>query len=106
MNCIKCDGETAVIDSRSTRRRRQCKDCGTRFSTLEILAEEVEAARSVAQIAPKPKLKRKPRPSKKAAPTKVQRGEARRRIEDRITDADLWAEETNFDTSHYRPGRY
>jgi len=45
MKCPKCEGETAVIDSRlrmrsnEIRRRRRCKECGHRFSTLETLYE-------------------------------------------------------------------
>lgn len=37
MNCPLCSSDTAVIDSRGTRRRRKCKACGHRFSTREVL---------------------------------------------------------------------
>lgn len=40
MNCPKCNGETAVTDSRSrediVHRRRKCMVCGYRFGTDEI----------------------------------------------------------------------
>lgn len=39
MNCPKCKGQTAVVDSKPTatgvRRRRKCLWCDHRFSTLE-----------------------------------------------------------------------
>lgn len=39
--CPECEGKTAVIDSRenpngSIWRRRECKNCGWRYSTVEI----------------------------------------------------------------------
>ena len=41
MNCIKCGGKSSVYDSRPSEdtimRRRQCKKCKTRYSTIEIL---------------------------------------------------------------------
>jgi len=40
MTCPKCYAKTKVIDSRtdedSTERRRECLECGYRFSTIEI----------------------------------------------------------------------
>lgn len=40
MTCPICNGKTKVIDSRheddSTRRRRECAECGYRFSTIEV----------------------------------------------------------------------
>lgn len=40
MTCPICEGATKVINSRtnseSVRRRRECVDCGYRFSTLEL----------------------------------------------------------------------
>lgn len=40
MNCPKCRSETRVVDSRmnedSIRRRRECRECGHRFSTMEV----------------------------------------------------------------------
>lgn len=46
-HCSKCDGGTAVRDSRpredgSIRRRRQCVDCGARFTTLEVGIEDTD----------------------------------------------------------------
>ena len=46
MKCIYCDGgETKVVDTRESsekiRRRRECKDCGRRFTTYET-AEDLE----------------------------------------------------------------
>lgn len=42
MNCPFCDGSSQVKDSRPTsdgvRRRRECKECGRRFTTFEELA--------------------------------------------------------------------
>jgi transcriptional repressor NrdR len=41
MHCPSCSGETQVLETRSAdggvsvRRRRQCKDCGRRFTTFE-----------------------------------------------------------------------
>ena len=45
MTCPKCKSpRVATIDTRSkpfgTQRRRQCTDCGQRFSTAEISTEE------------------------------------------------------------------
>ena len=47
MKCPKCDNKTEVIDSRLSkhnrvRRRRKCKKCGHRFTTLEINIEDIE----------------------------------------------------------------
>lgn len=40
MTCPVCGGKTHIINSRSdgetVRRRRECKDCGRRFTTREI----------------------------------------------------------------------
>ena len=41
MKCPKCDGKTIVTNSRPSekktiRRRRECMDCGYRFTTYEI----------------------------------------------------------------------
>lgn len=45
MNCIYCEGETKVVDSRPTnkneiRRRRECLTCGYRFTTMESVKKE------------------------------------------------------------------
>jgi Zn ribbon nucleic-acid-binding protein len=40
MTCPNCNGKTKVVDSRtdedSTERRRECVECGYRFSTVEV----------------------------------------------------------------------
>jgi transcriptional regulator NrdR family protein len=40
VRCLKCDSETSVVDSRDIvggrRRRRECKLCGYRFTTVEV----------------------------------------------------------------------
>ncbi len=41
MNCPKCNGGTKVVDRRGTRRRRECLVCQQRFTTLEVLPEDV-----------------------------------------------------------------
>lgn len=45
MNCPKCQSlQVAVVDSRpykdTIKRRRLCRDCGSRFSTMEVQVEE------------------------------------------------------------------
>ena len=45
--CPKCHADSAVLDSRTKqhgiiRRRRQCKDCKYRWSTVEVLASETK----------------------------------------------------------------
>lgn len=43
MTCPVCGGETKITDSRgevdAVRRRRECCECGHRFSTLELDAD-------------------------------------------------------------------
>jgi len=46
MRCIKCDANTAVVDKRTsmdnvTRRRRKCLKCSERFTTKEVLLEDI-----------------------------------------------------------------
>jgi transcriptional regulator NrdR family protein len=47
VNCPACGSPTRVIDSRKAarqvRRRRECKECGQRFTTLEMPQREAEA---------------------------------------------------------------
>lgn len=47
MNCPTCGSATHVIDSRKAtrwvRRRRECKECGERFTTIEMPQQEAEA---------------------------------------------------------------
>lgn len=46
MTCPNCGAKTRVVDSRSHEdsksRRRECSDCGFRFSTVEIDADYYE----------------------------------------------------------------
>ncbi len=54
MTCPKCGSEqTGCIDSRTgTRKRRRryfCKDCGGRFTTYELYAEELKASADAMQ---------------------------------------------------------
>ena len=46
MNCMKCESDTKVIDSRPSkdgiRRRRVCKKCGHRFTTREYVIKAAE----------------------------------------------------------------
>lgn len=54
--CLKCGGDTTVKDSRPTAagdtlRRRECNDCGYRYSTLEIPYGPHERCREIAQWA-------------------------------------------------------
>ena len=39
MNCPECGSKTYVTDSRSPRRRRRCRSCDCRFSTVELKAD-------------------------------------------------------------------
>jgi transcriptional regulator NrdR family protein len=45
MKCPKCSGRTEVLETTQkqgrTRRRRECLDCSTRFTTREVMADEV-----------------------------------------------------------------
>lgn len=52
MKCPKCQGNTYILESRNAkgrwtgvRRRRECKECGHRFSTLETIAALDEGSR-------------------------------------------------------------
>ena len=59
MRCPECFeiGKSKVIDSRNSipneimmkRRRRECLNCGHRFTTYEILSENIEFIRAVAR---------------------------------------------------------
>jgi len=82
MRCPKCDGATQVVDRRGQRRRRECKACGHRFSTMEILADEAKKlavpVQQEAKLEPKPRPK--PQPKQKFSVQKA--ASARRKIED------------------------
>lgn len=59
MDCPKCNGVTAVIDTRGNWRRRSCKSaaCGHRFYTTEIIvSERPDAKPKKAKIKPREKL--------------------------------------------------
>jgi transcriptional regulator NrdR family protein len=53
VRCLKCDSETAVVNSRDTvggrRRRRVCKLCGYRFTTVEVASASL-ASSAVSRI--------------------------------------------------------
>ena len=57
MNCTECGGKTETLDTRhdkgsnTSRRRRQCKDCGHRFATIETVEPEKAKAAPVAKPA-------------------------------------------------------
>jgi transcriptional regulator NrdR family protein len=48
VRCLKCDSETSVVDSRDIvggrRRRRECKLCGYRFTTVEVASASLETS--------------------------------------------------------------
>ena len=49
--CPKCNGKTKIIDTSDTydgrRRRRLCKVCSYRFSTIEILASRLRQVEKI-----------------------------------------------------------
>ena len=52
MRCLRCDGATAVTDSRSApentlRRRRACVACGHRFTTYESTLRPVRVLKAI-----------------------------------------------------------
>jgi transcriptional regulator NrdR family protein len=52
MNCIKCNGNTSVVDSRpqetySIKRRRKCGVCGHRFNTIEQVFTDVVIVKEI-----------------------------------------------------------
>jgi transcriptional regulator NrdR family protein len=66
MNCIKCNGNTSVVDSRpqeisAVKRRRKCRDCGHRFSTIEqVLTKDIIVKEAVKTIVKTNKRRFKP----------------------------------------------
>jgi transcriptional regulator NrdR family protein len=62
MHCPVCHhDDSAVIDSKSGRRRRRCTRCGERWSTVEIELEEwqryqalTKQARALSELLPAP----------------------------------------------------
>lgn len=58
MICPKCSGNNdIVIDSRnrafSVRRRRVCNDCGYRYTTIELLAKNRKAIKTLDNLSEK-----------------------------------------------------
>ncbi len=55
MKCLKCEGPTKVLDSRSNklktqrRRTRECVHCAFRFSTQEIAADLLKEYKKMAK---------------------------------------------------------
>ena len=73
MECPKCGRESRVLDSRpepnQVRRRRKCRSCDERFTTVERLAVAPKQRKPVAKPKPKPKPKKaKPRLRKQYDP--------------------------------------
>ena len=63
MKCIKCSGPTEIKDSRfqvnnTTKRRRRCKKCGLRFSTVETAFVTVPKEPALPKHAPITKAKK------------------------------------------------
>ena len=63
MKCIKCSGPTQIKDSRfqvnnTTKRRRRCKKCGLRFSTVETAFVTVPKEPALPKHAPITKAKK------------------------------------------------
>lgn len=84
MNCIKCNGDTKVVDRRGVRRRRECLACGTRFSTEEVLAGSIKAAKAEPVKVDKPAPVPKPKPKKETSMSALKKAaSARRKIEER-----------------------
>lgn len=81
MNCPICSADTAVIDSRGTRRRRKCKACGHRFSTLEVLADSITEPERPAKPPARPRAAIKLRPRPMPLPTAERTISTRERIE-------------------------
>lgn len=84
MKCIACKGETDVYDSRllegnQFRRKRRCRSCAARFSTLEVL--EGRLATPAPRVA-KPEPKQKPKRPKVHAPKREAKPIKPRRPED------------------------
>lgn len=55
MNCPTCSGDTRILRTDDTERKRECVRCGHRFPTVEILKDEhqrqEEAVRTVLEAA-------------------------------------------------------
>jgi transcriptional regulator NrdR family protein len=51
MNCPICNGDTRVLHTADTERRRECVQCKHRFPTVEILRDEHRRRESLLQDA-------------------------------------------------------
>ena len=51
MNCPTCKADTYVQSTTGNERRRKCTGCGYRFTTEEVLKEELRALREVREDA-------------------------------------------------------
>lgn len=64
MRCPDCGQKSDVYDSRpfenTIRRRRQCKSCGHKYTTLEVIMPQVELPKKVVafKAPPRPKVKK------------------------------------------------
>jgi transcriptional regulator NrdR family protein len=88
MNCPKCESGTKVVDRRGNRRRRECLSCKHRFSTFEVLSDEV--AKKVEPVIEKVRVE-KPKAPPRAVPKRTEQitisavkrnADARRKIEE------------------------
>lgn len=50
MLCPKCEGKVRCIDTRDSQRRRECKECGHRFNTMEVLKKEYDEEQAMISI--------------------------------------------------------
>jgi transcriptional regulator NrdR family protein len=50
-SCPICSGESAIVERRGTRRRRECGVCHHRWTTYEISAERLERLEKIEQYA-------------------------------------------------------
>lgn len=51
MNCPVCDGDTHILRTDNTERRRECERCGHCFTTAEILKSEHERSQRIIEDA-------------------------------------------------------
>jgi transcriptional regulator NrdR family protein len=97
MKCPECSENTQVLETRQTRRRRQCLSCGHRFSTVEILSDISPYAETprAKKAAPEGAVKK---PRDKMINVKA-RVEARRKIEER-RDTQRWQKDDWFSSDN------
>lgn len=75
MNCHQCGGNTKVLSSRPTPknsiwRRRECLACAVRFTTEEVVSEDVVEPPVVRKSKPQRKAKPRPKPEPKPKPVR------------------------------------